>query len=112
MPLPETGREQPARGDGRLKVRFVEKPPGPRAASANRCNGRVRVASRHQAVVPRTNLRTHDTERLSRVVIPSTLAREVVVTPIEKVVRPARIEDADVLAELVDYAGEGLPSYL
>ena len=33
-------------------------------------------------------------------------------TPTEKVVRPARIEDADVLAELVDYAGEGLPSYL
>jgi hypothetical protein len=25
-------------------------------------------------------------------------------TPIEKLVRPARIEDADVLAELVDYA--------
>src|SRR6516164_5121471 len=40
------------------------------------------------------------------------LATEVVMTPIEKVVRPARIEDADVLAELVDYAGEGLPSYL
>ena len=33
-------------------------------------------------------------------------------TSIEKLVRPARIEDADVLAELVDYAGEGLPSYL
>lgn len=26
--------------------------------------------------------------------------------------RPARIEDAALLAELVDYAGEGLPSYL
>jgi len=35
------------------------------------------------------------------------LATEVVMTPIEKLVRPARIEDADVLAELVDYAGEG-----
>jgi ribosomal protein S18 acetylase RimI-like enzyme len=31
--------------------------------------------------------------------------------PIEKLVRPARIEDADVLAMLVDYAGEGLPTY-
>jgi ribosomal protein S18 acetylase RimI-like enzyme len=40
------------------------------------------------------------------------LATEVAMTPTEKVVRPARIEDADVLAELVDYAGEGLPSYL
>ena len=40
------------------------------------------------------------------VVIPSMLATEVVMTPIEKLVRPARIEDADVLAELVDYAGE------
>ena len=29
-----------------------------------------------------------------------------------QLVRPARIEDADVPAELVDYAGEGLPSYL
>jgi len=34
------------------------------------------------------------------------------VTPNAKLVRPARIEDADVLAELVDYAGEGLASYL
>jgi hypothetical protein len=40
------------------------------------------------------------------------LTTEVVMTPIEKLVRPARIEDADVLADLVDYAGEGLPSYL
>ena len=40
------------------------------------------------------------------------LATEVIMTPIEKLVRPARIEDADLLAELVDYAGEGLPSYL
>jgi hypothetical protein len=40
------------------------------------------------------------------------LATEVVMTPIEKLVRPGRIEDADALAELVDYAGEGLPSYL
>jgi ribosomal protein S18 acetylase RimI-like enzyme len=33
-------------------------------------------------------------------------------TDIEKRLRPARIDEADVLAELVDYAGEGLPSYL
>src|SRR5215467_10467579 len=33
-------------------------------------------------------------------------------TAFEKLVRPARVEEADVLAELVDYAGEGLPSYL
>ena len=33
-------------------------------------------------------------------------------TDIEKRFRPARIDDADVLAELVDYAGEDLPSYL
>jgi hypothetical protein len=33
-------------------------------------------------------------------------------TDIEKRFRPARIDEADVLAELVDYAGEGLPSYL
>ena len=26
--------------------------------------------------------------------------------------RPGRVDDASVLAELVDYAGEGLPSYL
>jgi ribosomal protein S18 acetylase RimI-like enzyme len=26
--------------------------------------------------------------------------------------RPARVDDASILAELVDYAGEGLPSYL
>ena len=50
---------------------------------------------------------TRDTDRLFRVVIPSMLAMEVGMTPIEKLVRPARIEDADVLAELVDYAGEG-----
>jgi ribosomal protein S18 acetylase RimI-like enzyme len=33
-------------------------------------------------------------------------------TDIEKRFRPARIDEADVLAELVDYAGEGLPSYV
>jgi hypothetical protein len=47
-------------------------------------------------------LRAHDTERLFRVVIPPILPTEIVMTPIEKLVRPARIEDADVLAELVD----------
>jgi len=40
------------------------------------------------------------------------MAAEVVMTPIGRLVRPARIEDAEVLAELVDYAGEGMPSYL